>query len=713
MKVALSVLTLQVTDAAQTKLSPVTRVVELLKGIQESVESEVKKEEDLYESFVCWGNAVVDAKAASNAAATSRIDYLNQYIADLDAGRIELTSERKDLEKEIEELHADMEAAETLREQEHAEFESAEEEMNQAIEALDGAINVLKDATSSGGGEDGELLQFEQAMAEGFAERSKQSEALLRAIDFGKRFLSAGDAVFLQRLLTGDVPKADWKKLNRKAGFKMAYKARSFKIQDVLKKLQSTFTANLQEATDKENDAKTAFDNLMQSKKEQLGQAQDALTTMDSENGEKGLSKSDAQDEIDALTTQRTNDEAFLEQTKQDLVNKKGEWKDRKMLRMGEIAAIGKAISILHSDENRDLMKRSFESQSFLQLRKDENFGARAAAALRVAGQSTHDQRLIAMAASVASLTGHFDEVITSIDEMITLLKSQNEEDLTTKEQCEADRMADSRDAIMASRDIDEMSDKKIKLTAEIAEIAAEIKDKQDEIAKITAEDAEAERLRGQDHEDWVRSNADDERAAQVVQSAKEVLENFYSENDLNLVQKAKKQPQVTAGEAPPPPPSTWEAPYSGKQQETGSVVQILTVIKEDIEKDMTKAKTEEDEAQTEFDNQHTAFENQRDGLNDDIATLEGTSGSKTEEIQTTKENRKTRKQELDNFMSKMNDAVVGCDYITVNFDSRKKNRDTELDGLLKAKAILEGGAFPSLLDAKHDILLKKARRHH
>lgn len=46
MKVALSVLTLSAANAAQTKLSPVTRVVELLKGIAESVESEVKKEED-------------------------------------------------------------------------------------------------------------------------------------------------------------------------------------------------------------------------------------------------------------------------------------------------------------------------------------------------------------------------------------------------------------------------------------------------------------------------------------------------------------------------------------------------------------------------------------------------------------------------------------------------------------------------------------------
>merc|ERR1719284_1376524 len=82
-------------------LSPVTRVVELLKALADQAEKEGKTEEGLYEDFVCWGKSVINQKTASNAAAASRIDELEAYIADLDSGRIELTSERADLEKEI------------------------------------------------------------------------------------------------------------------------------------------------------------------------------------------------------------------------------------------------------------------------------------------------------------------------------------------------------------------------------------------------------------------------------------------------------------------------------------------------------------------------------------------------------------------------------------------------------------------------------------
>merc|ERR1719181_2574975 len=77
--------------------SPVTRVVELLKELSVKAEEDGKKEEDLYETYVCWANTVVETKTATNAAAQSRIDELETYISDLDAGRIELTTERVDL----------------------------------------------------------------------------------------------------------------------------------------------------------------------------------------------------------------------------------------------------------------------------------------------------------------------------------------------------------------------------------------------------------------------------------------------------------------------------------------------------------------------------------------------------------------------------------------------------------------------------------------
>merc|ERR1719198_2625973 len=105
-------------------VSPVTRVVELLKGLSKQVEKEGKVEEGLYEDFVCWGKSIINQKTASNAAAEARIDELETYLADLAAGRIELTSERVDLEKDIAELMSDMESATALRKKEKADFEA-------------------------------------------------------------------------------------------------------------------------------------------------------------------------------------------------------------------------------------------------------------------------------------------------------------------------------------------------------------------------------------------------------------------------------------------------------------------------------------------------------------------------------------------------------------------------------------------------------------
>merc|ERR1711956_206518 len=106
------------------------------KQLLEKTEEEHKAEEDLYETFVCWATSITSQKEASNAAANSRLETLNTYLADLEAGRIELTTERADLTKEIETLNADMELAEDMRDKEKKDFEEAKEEMEKAIKAL-------------------------------------------------------------------------------------------------------------------------------------------------------------------------------------------------------------------------------------------------------------------------------------------------------------------------------------------------------------------------------------------------------------------------------------------------------------------------------------------------------------------------------------------------------------------------------------------------
>ena len=161
--------------------------------------------------------------------------------------------------------------------------------MDQAIAALEKAVKVLGEATKDH--KEGTLLQAKVDLSEGFAERTAEAQALQHAVELGERFLGKGDALFLRRVLTGEVPKADWKKLNRKATFKMAYKARSFKIQDVLAKMLDTFKTNLKDATSKEAQAQAEYTKLSGSKKGQLTEAQEALSKMDGEKGAKAMSK--------------------------------------------------------------------------------------------------------------------------------------------------------------------------------------------------------------------------------------------------------------------------------------------------------------------------------------------------------------------------------------------------------------------------------------
>jgi len=676
-------------------LGPISCVAACLKAWQMK---RGKKEEDLYETYVCWAKTVIDTKTATNSAAESRIDELETYIADLAAGRIELTTERVDLEKDVKSLFQELEAMESQRNKEKEDFEEAKKEMDQAIAALEKAVKVLGTATKDH--KEGTLLQAKVDLSEGFAERTAEAQALQHAVELGERFLGKGDALFLRRVLTGEVPKADWKKLNRKATFKMAYKARSFKIQDVLAKMLDTFKTNLKDATSKEAQSVSEYNELSGSKKGQLEEAQKALSKMDGEKGAKAMSKEDSQKEVDALKLQVKNDKKFISQTAKSLEEKKGEWKDRQELRAGEIAAIGKAVAILHSDDARDTFKKSLDSQSFLQTSSKVHVSA--VEVLKKAAHQSGDRRLAMLASSVSqteplSTGSHFDKVIKAIDDMVKNLKGEEATDLENKEECEKDRAEDTRTAIKAARTMDEHSDTIEELKARIAEIIDTMAENTKEIKDLNEELAQAGKDRKDANQAWQNTNKDDKAAAALVVSAKDVLAKFYKDNDLMFVQ--KKMDPVVAGEAPPPPPSTWEGGYGGKTEEATGIVAILEMIHEDIEKDRAKAKSEEDEDQKAFDEFKKNTEEQVKALKKANSQLEGEKGGAEDDVGSNKKDRLASKGELDAVLKKISDATPGCDYLTINYEVRLKNRQIEIDGLVKAKAILEGGEFPSFLE--------------
>jgi len=428
-------------------LNPITRVVQLMEGLTKKIEKDGKAEEDLFEQYVCWYKTVTSSKKASNAEAKDRIESLTAYIDDIKSGRIEFTSERKDLEAEIEKLNTEIETATDMRKKENEDFLAAKDEMEKAIAALEKAVDVLGGATADH--KEGVLTSV------GFD--------LRRAVQLGSNFLSEQDTRFLEQVLDGDVPDVDWKKLNRKATFKMKYKARSLKIQEILADMLQTFEDNLADATKKEKDAKSSFDTLMGSKNSQLSAAQDALSGGEGEGAARALNAQESQDEVDALTTQVENDEKYIAQAEEAHAVKMTEWKERKRLRTEEIASISKAIEILSSDDAKDTMSSSFKSQGGFFLQEDaagyekQKRAAKVVTKLRNMATKHSDPRLAALAVSVhLNSKGHFDKIVEEVMKMVSDLHEEADEDLKTKETCEEDRMVNTKVAKKTSQDIDD-----------------------------------------------------------------------------------------------------------------------------------------------------------------------------------------------------------------------------------------------------------------
>merc|ERR1719215_1880376 len=454
-------------------------------------------------------------------------------------------------------------------------------------------------------------------------------------------------------------------------------------------KMHQTFTSNLQDATDAEAKAKADYDKLTAAKDGQLTAAQTALNKMESEGGAKGMSRQESQDEVDALKTQVTNDEKFIKQTQDALTKKKASWKVRSDLRAGELAAISKAISILHNDDARDLFKKSFDSQFFLQLGQtsQRTLVQKARAALQDAARQSGDQRLLSLATDLApfkSVKGRFAPIIKAIDKMVANLKSEEQQDLDTKQTCESDRMENTRKAIDTSRTIDEQTDEITALTARIAQC-------EKTIAELVANLKETK-------EDL------DKAAAETVLSAKDVLAGFYKDNNLAFVQAAKQPVTEDAGEAPPPPPSTWEGDYGGKTGESQGIVAIMEMVHDDIVKDRADAKADEDASQKEFDDYKKDSEARTKELNADKEAQEKDMGDAETKKTETEKQRRTKKGELNAVLKKIKDIDPNCEYYEVNYPMRRKNRQIEIDGLEKAKAILKGGKFDAGPDPNREI---------
>jgi len=350
---------------------------------------------------------------------------------------------------------------------------------------------------------------------------------------------------------------------------------------------------------------------------------------------------------------------------------------------------------------------------------------AQRASALHQLAAAVRDPRvsLLALAADTTAI----DRVCESIDKLVSQLEGEEETDLEDKEQCETDLASNFRDARTTAITIDDRTEDVDRARSKIEQINTQIQEREEVVKHLEEEKEELIKDREEENTKFEADKIDDQKAVELLGMVKDVMSNWkdgggnveapallQTSHRHHIHRQLKLRGRISqsyepspAGEAPPPPPASWDTgeEYGGAGGEQQGIMGILTLVKEDVEKDIALAEKQEADAVTAFKDTKsdlektiTAGETAIEDYKSEKADQEGVATDTTEE-------RASEKSTLDSTMEEIQNLKPGCDFILINYEVRIKKRHVEIDGLKKAKAILQGGDFSggaSFLQGKH-----------
>lgn len=660
-------------DAEAAKNRPVSKVINLLKDMQKTLEEEAKADEELYDQLACWCETNDKEKSKSIADAEAKIKALNIAIEELTGKSTRLQAEIKQLETEVSNQQAALSKATALRMKEQGEFNADEKDMLQAVSALKAAILVISKHHSA-------------ALLQGSASDSKQVTTLLQHVLQKHGSLLDGVLTHKQRKIIGSFVQApeSFFLQQKQAPSAGSYAPQSGQILGILKQMLETFSSNLSQSQKDELKNSEDYENLKATKEAEIAAATAQIETKTQElatTDEKlAIAKTDLEDTENSLSA----DQKFLMTLKQQCQTIDAEWEARQKTRTEELAAVAKALEILSGDDAHDLFTKTF---NFLQRQSTVKSKTREQASklLEVVARKNKNPKLITLALQIR--LDAFTKVKKAIDDMIAELTKEQADEVKHKDFCVKELNLNQRSTENKERekagleaDIDDLTMTIDDLAAAIETLKAEIKEMQFQF-KRAGEDREKENSEFQ-------TTVNDQRATQkLLKQALEVLKGFYDKKAA-LVQGAGKQT----------PPTGFKA-YK-KNESSGGVMGMIQTIIDDAKAAENEAITAESDAQKAYESFVKETNASIEEKSKDITNKAEAKAKAEVEKTRSEESLEKVKLDLDGLSSDATDLHRACDFTLKNFEIRQTARMQEIEALKQVKAILSGAKFSDFLQS-------------
>merc|ERR1719198_2100479 len=646
--------------------NPIRKVVTMLQDMQKTVESEGKKEEELFEKFMCYCSG---GEAKLQAAIDQGKAQIEQLTASIERG----TAEKSQLEQDLAQHKSDRVAAQNtmkestaMREKEASEFAATSGDMKSNIASMAGALDALKKGLSAA------LLQtttgnvLRNIIAHSPAVRPNQRDSLMSFLESGSSEQGGSDTII-----------------------------------GIVEQMKETMEADLAQAEKSEAESKSAYETLMTSKKSEIEAAGKAIETKSARVGTVAVEI--VQNKADQEKTEKAvaEDVQFKANLKKNCATKQKEWDERQKIRAEEIKAISETIEMLNSDDALELFKKTLPAAAALiqtsATTRSQMRRARTLIEKVMGSDKEHSMNRHLILAALKSGTGGFEKVNGMIDGMNEVLEGEQVADDKQDVWCLAELDKAKEEAKATEEDIGDLAAAIDEQRDAIATTASEIEELKKGLEELDKDVAEATEQRKDEHAEYIDTAAGNQAAVELLGMAKNRLNKFYNPT-------LDKEPEPVAEEEffaqrsvrradPGPPPETFSGEYKKSESSSGIINMIDEMIKE-MEDEMAEAKRDEEEAQKDYE------ENMNDAaikeMEDEMAEAkrDEEEAQKTSKLEELKETKRTKKGQLEVLEDKIDNMHKTCDFLVAQYAAIKEARTKEEEGLKSAKSVLAGANF-------------------
>jgi peptidoglycan hydrolase CwlO-like protein len=654
--------------------NPIRKVVTMLQMMQKKVEAEGEKSKELFDKFMCYCKNSGGDLAKGIADSEDKVSELPSAVEEAEANLKQLKEDLKKAQSDRAAAKAAIAEATAIREKESVTFSKEAGDLKTNIAAVGKAVGALE------AGAKGSFLQTQAAQV---LKNLVQSNDKLDDEDRHDltSFLSGGD---------GD-----------------GYAPASGAITGILKQMGDTMAATLADITGTEKASVKSFNQLIKAKTAEIDACTASIEDKMKRIGDLGVKIVGMKEDLSDAEESLVEDKKYLAELEKGCATKEKEWAETCKLRQEEILALADTIKILNDDDALELFKKTLPgASSLLQLEQNQkNIKTQVLSMLQTikANNQGDRRRLDLIMLALHGKKVGFEKVIKLIDDMVALMKTEQQDDNDKKEYCEMQ--------------FDQADDKKKALERTEGKLTASIEDAKETIATLTDEIkalgegivaldksvAEATENRKEENSDFKTLYAGNAAAKEILEFAKNRLNKFYNPK---MYKPDNAFAQVHAHDAPPPPP---EAPGPAKKQESGGVIAMIDTLIKELDMEMTEGETEEKLAQEDYEELMADSAKKRAADTKSLADKESQKGDLEAELVTLGDDHKATIKELMATEKYIGNLHGECDWLLQYFDVRKEARSGEIDALGKAKAVLNGADFGFLVQTKSTKFLMRA----